>query len=700
MFLGVSLPSSSHRDLLRRKRELEALLPLLSSTQSVKVRDELVWISNRLGQVLRQDDGKVYLRDSRRSAAGLNGVGGLQFSAKAPPGQGRLVRVPFYLYEGNATQASFVQEFYGDANINQVMTLTVTDGGTGAAQDVTITLGDAPIVILGVLTAPLPSTVAAFLATVDYLTTGLGWSASNVPGSPDVVFTCLAFGPVTGLFSLDSTVVGIVSGVFAQDTAGVSGAKEVRRAAFRVEGIPNPPPTAPISVLVFMGTSAGSPFSTSVAWPPPVPATAFLRNLSARNQVRNDLNGDVAYLATWAPAANGTNFLLVYPTLVFTSLADGPIVGPPPYSASGTQGPEVRIETAWERVTAGVTPIFEKQILTITAFGTPGPPTAVDVTLNGVLHPPILVAGGVSLVSVAIDIAAAYALDPDWVAVQVGNTVEFTANTAGPRSGAYSLVWVGATLIAGAFATTTLGQRLDWLASNQPLWLTGNGPNLPDLTRPTVIVTIPNAPGFTTVRGFRFRTPQIEWAKLRIVGFSNSTTAVPRGEYANPPIISPVWPQLPMTNDFPFNDLGKDYSGQVTPGPVIPVRSNAGALPMSRLGYSAYWRGSSPILLVRGLNVGGSANLFIQQGYIDAISFSDMLDEFSGLRANPILESPNQAYIEAAVSGMPLTSLSFTLDLVCEILDDRDLGSPIPGPYARRDALMRYDPPDGQGFVR
>jgi hypothetical protein len=527
--------------------------------------------------------------------------------------------------------------------------------------------------------------VAALLAAEDYLTVGLGWSASNVPGSPDVVFTCLAFGPVTGTFSLDSVAAGLVSGTFVQDAAGVSGAKEVRRAAFSVTGVPNGPPSPAISVPVFMGASAGSPFSTSIS---PVAATIFLRNLAARNQVRADLNADAAYLATWAPAANGTNFLLVYPTLVFTSLVDGPISGA--YSATGSQGPEVTVDTLWERVTAGVTSVFEKRTLTITAFGTGV--TTVDVTLNGVLFVGIPVTGGVSLAQIAIDIATFFIGNPDWTAVQVGDTVEFTALAAGPRSGAYSLVWAGNSLIAGAFVTTTLGQRLDWLASNQPLWLTGNGPNLPDLTRPTVIVTIPNAPGFTTVRGFRFRTPQIEWAKLRIVGFSNSTTAVPRGEYANPPIASPVWPQLPMTNDFPFTDLGKDYSE--------PVRSNAGNLPMSRLGYSAYWRGSSPILLVRGLNVGGSANLFIQQGYIDAISFSDMLDEFSGLRANPILESPNQAYIEAAVSGMPLTSLSFTLDLICEVLDDRDFGAPIPGPYARRDALMRYDPPNGQGFVR
>ena len=674
--------------MLRRKRELEALLPLLSSTQSVKVRDELVWISNRLGQVLRQDDGKVYLRDSRRSAAGLNGVGGLQFSAKAPPGQGRLVRVPFYLYEGNATQASFVQEFYGDANINQVMTLTVTDGGTGPAQIVTITLGGASIVIPGVPTAVgLPSVVAAFLATVDYLTTGLGWSASNVPGSPDVVFTCLAFGPVTGIFSLDSTVAGLVSGTFAQDAAGVSGAYEVRRAAFDTDFNADVPGLFPMTV-----TLGGVPWTTA-ATVDTSGATALGQRVHARNTLRLALNAVLGFPAAWT-AVNGPNFLLAFPTLVFTAGAMGPITGAYSTACLAPAFPNT-VTSLWERVTAGVTPIFEKQILTITADGTPGP-TAVDVTLNGVLYAAIPVAGGVSFVQIAIDVALFFVGDPDWAAVQVGGTVEFTALASGPRSGAYSLVWVGNTLIAGAFVTTTLGQRLDWLASNQPLWLTGSGPNLPDLKRPTVIVTIPNAPGFTTVRGFRFRTPQIEWAKLRIVGFSNSTTAVPRGEYANPPIISPVWPQLPMTMDTApiplWNDLGKDYSE--------PVRSNAGALPMSRLGYSAYWRGSSPILLVRGLNVGGSANLFIQQGYIDAISFSDMLDEFSGLRANPILESPNQAYIEAAVSGMPLTSLSFTLDLVCEILDDRDLGSPIPGPYARRDALMRYDPPDGQGFVR
>ena len=53
--------------------------------------------------------------------------------------------------------------------------------------------------------------------------------------------------------------------------------------------------------------------------------------------------------------------------------------------------------------------------------------------------------------------------------------------------------------------------------------------------------------------------------------------------------------------------------------------------------------------------------------------------------------SPNQAFIEAAIVGPQLATMTFSLNLLCEDLEDEDVGVPAPGPYARRDALMRSD---------
>lgn len=104
-----------------------------------------------------------------------------------------------------------------------------------------------------------------------------------------------------------------------------------------------------------------------------------------------------------------------------------------------------------------------------------------------------------------------------------------------------------------------------------------------------------------------------------------------------------------------------------------------------------YYKNGRLYLLVKGLNVGGGANLLSQEGYIDASIYDSRLSEFPGLRAYPELVSPNQAFIEAAIVGPQLATMTFSLNLLCEDLEDEDVGVPTPGPYARRDALMRSD---------
>lgn len=192
---------------------------------------------------------------------------------------------------------------------------------------------------------------------------------------------------------------------------------------------------------------------------------------------------------------------------------------------------------------------------------------------------------------------------------------------------------------------------------------TGAGALQTDEANPTVIVNIPPfaTDGITAnrkVTGLYFRSPILEWATVRIVGFQVSTKACPLPEF-----IQDLPTGIPIPN-----------GGGFLPGSLIP---------------QLYTSNQRPTLLVRNLNVGGSANLFPQGEYVDATVYSSLIPEYPGLRDNPILESPNRAYLSAAVVGVPYTSMTFTLQLIVDILDDTEFGRHQPGPYARRGAQGR-----------
>jgi len=182
--------------------------------------------------------------------------------------------------------------------------------------------------------------------------------------------------------------------------------------------------------------------------------------------------------------------------------------------------------------------------------------------------------------------------------------------------------------------------------------LTDGGFDAPAIANPTVIASIP-APAARNLAGMTFQTPQISWADLRVVGFQAAQT--------------------------PFTPVFFNLDILVT---VETLR---------------------PFLLVKELFVGGGANLFSQEGYIDAILYSPLVPEFAGLRENPLLLSPSVATVSAAISGQTIlvgpvlqrASITFALNLVCEILDDDNHGRHIPGPYVRRDALIRRPNPRG-----
>ncbi len=350
-----------------------------------------------------------------------------------------------------------------------------------------------------------------------------------------------------------------------------------------------------------------------------------------------------------------------------------------------------------------------------------------------------------------------------------------------------------------------------------PMVITGAGGNRVDETNPTVIVTMPNDPsGRRVLSGFLFRTPVIEWAKLRVVGLEITQTRTVyggnaplftagspgptpgsltdvnfydvgpsssrTGRYDSFAVVVPPLPAAPTTiggvpiaenlpfwgpgpgGGFPFTPRSlsfgyveaatssltisvvfKDDSvfppglqrnlvfisigdPSITVDAVVGVTSvfpggtrtvnftftpttvglvsttvqlwwQAGVNPpyittVPIVGYGApnnYYKNGQLYLLIRGLAVGGGANLLSQDGFIDATPYDAKATDFPGLRAYPELASPDQAFIEAAVVGPPLASMTFTINLVCDIMSDRDFGDPTIGPYDREAAMDRLE---------
>lgn len=153
-------------------------------------------------------------------------------------------------------------------------------------------------------------------------------------------------------------------------------------------------------------------------------------------------------------------------------------------------------------------------------------------------------------------------------------------------------------------------------------------------TFPAVLMSPPVAPGATNTA--LMRTPQISWAVLRVVGFECNVQE-----------------------------------------PVLPA-----GVPLS--------------VTFSDLKIGGGANLFVNEDFAPSSIYLMGQLSFAGLRDYPILRSPNQA--EVAVQGVG-TDVSFpvtyTANLVTEILVDDNYGAHIPGAYARPGALVRQ----GGSFV-
>jgi hypothetical protein len=173
-------------------------------------------------------------------------------------------------------------------------------------------------------------------------------------------------------------------------------------------------------------------------------------------------------------------------------------------------------------------------------------------------------------------------------------------------------------------------------------YTTGGGAVLPSTTNPGIQWLSGGTFNTANAATMILTTPQISWATLRIVGFETSAETSENAV------------------------TGADPIGGV----------------------------SAAKLVVSDLQIGGGANLFTHEDFGDGEIYAAQQPEFCGLRDYPILKSPNTAQVTVGVVAQCGTaagdqSMMFSVALLCEVLQDDNYGSHIPGPYARKGAMVR-----------
>jgi hypothetical protein len=90
--------------------------------------------------------------------------------------------------------------------------------------------------------------------------------------------------------------------------------------------------------------------------------------------------------------------------------------------------------------------------------------------------------------------------------------------------------------------------------------------------------------------------------------------------------------------------------------------------------------------LMQDFRIGGSPNLFLPEDWVLMDDYDTDKEQFTGLRAYPVLSSPNTALVTASVFGPAAnagTNLFAAISLVTEVLRDDAFGPGLPGAYAR-----------------
>jgi hypothetical protein len=87
--------------------------------------------------------------------------------------------------------------------------------------------------------------------------------------------------------------------------------------------------------------------------------------------------------------------------------------------------------------------------------------------------------------------------------------------------------------------------------------------------------------------------------------------------------------------------------------------------------------------VMQDFKIGGSPNLFLSENAVLMDDYDTDKEQFAGLRAYPVLISPNIAYVSIAAFAPGAQHLYCALSLVTEVLRDDAFGPGLPGGYAR-----------------
>lgn len=87
--------------------------------------------------------------------------------------------------------------------------------------------------------------------------------------------------------------------------------------------------------------------------------------------------------------------------------------------------------------------------------------------------------------------------------------------------------------------------------------------------------------------------------------------------------------------------------------------------------------------VMQDFKIGGSPNLFLDESWVIMDDYDTDKEQFAGLRAYPILISPNTAFVSAAAFAPSGQVLYTGVSLVTEVMRDDAFGPGLPGAYAR-----------------
>jgi hypothetical protein len=87
--------------------------------------------------------------------------------------------------------------------------------------------------------------------------------------------------------------------------------------------------------------------------------------------------------------------------------------------------------------------------------------------------------------------------------------------------------------------------------------------------------------------------------------------------------------------------------------------------------------------VMQDFKIGGSPNLFLSENAVLMDDYDTDKEQFAGLRAYPVLISPNQAFVDVAAFAPAGETLYTAISLVTEVMRDDAFGPGLPGAYAR-----------------